>query len=90
MSHTTRRQAQLLARIRRIGGQIAAVERALEAKAACGDILQLLASIRGATAGLTAEIMEDHLREHILAAPSEKARAEAVTELGEAIRTYVR
>ncbi|MDP9837280.1 DNA-binding FrmR family transcriptional regulator [Neorhizobium huautlense] len=90
MSHTIREQAKLLARVRRMKGQMEAVERALEAEAPCGQILQQLASIRGALSGLTGEVMEDHLREHVLHAENDKERAAAVDELAEALRTYIR
>ena len=90
MAHTIREQAKLLARVRRLKGQMEAVERALEAEAPCGEVLQLLASIRGALSGLTGEVMEDHLREHVLNADDEKQRAQAVDELADALRTYIR
>lgn len=90
MSHTVGEKAKLLARVRRMKGQMEAVERALEAEAPCGQILQQLASIRGALSGLTGEVMEDHLREHVLEADNEKERAIAVDELAEALRTYIR
>ncbi|MEB2847408.1 Ni(II)/Co(II)-sensing transcriptional repressor DmeR [Rhizobiales bacterium RZME27] len=90
MSHTIREKAKLLARVRRMKGQMEAVERALEAEAPCGQILQQLASIRGALSGLTVEVMEDHLREHVAEAESEKERAMAVDELADALRTYIR
>ena len=90
MSHTHREKAKLLARVRRMKGQMEAVERALESGQPCNDVLQLLASIRGALSGLTGEVMEDHLREHVLLAEDEKARAQAVDELSEALRTYIR
>lgn len=70
MSHTIRDKARLIARVRRLKGQIEAIERALEADAACADVLQLVASVRGAVGGLTGELMEDHLREHVLGAES--------------------
>jgi DNA-binding FrmR family transcriptional regulator len=90
VAHTIREQAKLLARVRRLKGQMEAVERALEAEAPCGEVLQLLASIRGALSGLTGEVMEDHLREHVLHADNEKQRAQAVDELADALRTYIR
>ena len=52
--------------------------------------LQLLASIRGALNGLTGEVLDDHLHEHVLHAADEKARAEAVEEISEVLRTYIR
>ncbi len=90
MAHTIREKAKLLARVRRLKGQMEAVERALEAEAPCGEVLQLLASIRGALSGLTGEVMEDHLHEHVLHADDEKQRAQAVDEFAEALRTYIR
>lgn len=90
MSHTIREKAKLLARVRRMKGQMEAVERALEADAPCGQVLQQLASIRGALSGLTGEVMEDHLHEHVLEAANQKERAAAVDELAEALRTYIR
>jgi DNA-binding FrmR family transcriptional regulator len=90
MSHTVREKTKLLARVRRLKGQLEAVERALEVETPCGDILQLLSSIRGALNGLTGEVMEDHLREHVLMAESDADRLRAVDELSAVLRTYVR
>ena len=90
MSHTQHQKKKLIARISRLKGQLEAVERALEAERPCGDILQLLASIRGALNGLTGEVLDDHLHEHVLHAADEKARAEAVEEISEVLRTYIR
>src|SRR5688572_25115020 len=61
MSHTTRKKRSLLARVRRLKGQMEAIERALEAEAECAEILNQVASVRGAISGLTAELIEDHL-----------------------------
>jgi DNA-binding FrmR family transcriptional regulator len=90
VSHIARDKAKLLARVRRLKGQLEAVERAVEAEAPCGDILQLLASIRGALGGLTGEVIEGHLHDHVLRADSESERADAIEELAEVLRTYVR
>lgn len=90
MSHTVREKAKLLARVRRMRGQMEAVERALDGDAPCGQVLQQLASIRGALSGLTGEVMEGHLREHVLEADNERERAIAVEELAEALKTYIR
>jgi DNA-binding FrmR family transcriptional regulator len=88
--HTIKEKSKLMARVRRMKGQMEAVERALDAEAACGEVLQLLASVRGALAGLTGEVMEHHLQEHVLHAGDERQRAEAAAELAEALRTYIR
>jgi DNA-binding FrmR family transcriptional regulator len=57
MAHTTKDKAKLIARVRRIKGQVEAVERALDADIGCADILMLVASLRGAVHGLSAEVM---------------------------------
>jgi FrmR/RcnR family transcriptional regulator, repressor of frmRAB operon len=90
MGHTIREKAKLLARVRRLKGQMEAVERALDAEAPCGEVLQLLASIRGALAGLTHEVMEDHLHEHVVHAADDAEREKAAAELADALRTYIR
>lgn len=90
MSHTTHQKKKLIARVSRIRGQLEAVERALEGERPCGEILQLLASVRGALTGLTGEVLDDHLHGHVLHAADEKARTEAVEEISEVLRTYIR
>ena len=71
MSHTTKDKKRMLSRIRRIKGQAEAIERALEGDGECEDILQLVASCRGALNGLMAELIEGHLRFHVLS-PGQK------------------
>ncbi|MFC5478712.1 metal/formaldehyde-sensitive transcriptional repressor [Massilia suwonensis] len=91
MSHTTREKAKLLARVRRIRGQVDAIERALESEAGCSEVLHLLAGTRGAMNGLMAEVLEDHVREHLVAGDiGEAARAEGAEELLDVIRTYLK
>jgi DNA-binding FrmR family transcriptional regulator len=92
MAHTTREKSRLLARVRRIRGQIEALERGLETELGCGDTLMLIASVRGAIDGLMAEVMEDHIRRHVVdpAHEPDRDRAEGASELIEAVRTYLR
>jgi DNA-binding FrmR family transcriptional regulator len=91
MAHTIREKSKLLARVRRIRGQVEAIERALEAEVGCADVLQVIASVRGAVNGLMAEVIEDHVRCHV-AAPSlpAKERAERTDELIEVVRAYLK
>jgi DNA-binding FrmR family transcriptional regulator len=90
MTHTIHQKPKLLARVRRLKGQVEAVERALEAELGCGEVLQLLASIRGAMNGLTAELLEEHVRSHLIAADNDDERAIGGEELIEVIRTYMK
>jgi len=90
MSHTSREKAKLIARVRRIKGQLEGIERALEADAACVEVLRQIASVRGAVSGLTAEVMEDHLREHVLAPSNDQERRQGGEEMIEVIRAYMK
>jgi DNA-binding FrmR family transcriptional regulator len=45
---------------------VEAIERALEGEGECEEVLQLVASCRGALNGLMAELIEGHLRFHVL------------------------
>ena len=65
MGHTVRDKIKLLARVRRIRGQVEALERALEGEKGCTEVLQQIAAIRGAMNGLMTEVIEDHVRTHI-------------------------
>ena len=89
MAHTIREKSKLIARVRRIRGQVEAVERALESESECADVLRLIASVRGAVNGLMAEVMEDHIREHVNAASAD-ARAKGVEEFAEIVKSYLK
>lgn len=65
MSHAINSKKSLLTRVRRIKGQAAALEKALENEAQCMAILQQIAAVRGAVNGLMAEVLEGHIREHL-------------------------
>lgn len=92
MAHTVKDKTKLLARVRRIKGQTEAVERALEAEIGCSDVLMLVASMRGAINGLTSELMEEHIRHHVVdpAHEPDPDRAKGAAELIEVIRTYLK
>lgn len=91
MSHTNS-DKKLLARVKRLKGQLEAVERALESEAPCGEILNLVASVRGAVNGLTVELIEGHIREHISNpdTDSDTARGQGASDLIQVIRTYLK
>src|SRR5580704_15062294 len=91
MSHTTqeKEKRKLLMRLRRIRGQLDAVERRIEEDASCAAILQQATACRGALDGFIAEVIEDHILEHLVD-PSAKqgdARSQAAEELVEIIHS---
>ena len=90
MSHTIHQKEKLIARVRRIKGQLEGVERALPSEAACAEVLRQLASARGALTGLTAEVMEDHLREHVVEIDDAGERRKGGDEMIEVIRAYMK
>lgn len=84
----SREQQKLLFRIKRIRGQFAAVERALTSGDECADILMLLAAVRGGVNSLMAEILEDHIRLHMM--NPDRKQIESPEELGEDLIGLVR
>ncbi len=92
MTHTIREKQKLLARVRRIRGQVEAIERALESEAGCERVMHLLASTRAAMAGLMAEVVEDHVQTHLVDParhPGALNRA-AAGQLLAVVRTYLK
>jgi DNA-binding FrmR family transcriptional regulator len=91
MAHTIREKAKLQARVRRIRGQIEAVDRALEEGKGCADVLQLVAGVRGAINGLMAEVVEDHILMHVAdEGLGQKQRKEGAAELIDVVRAYLK
>jgi DNA-binding FrmR family transcriptional regulator len=90
LSHTTKNKVKTLSRVRRIKGQVEAIERALEGDSECEDILQLVASCRGALNGLMAELIEGHLRFHVLVEGQKTlpSQREAADELIAVVKRY--
>ncbi|MCK8783453.1 metal/formaldehyde-sensitive transcriptional repressor [Roseomonas sp. NAR14] len=91
MAHTISNKERLLARVRRIAGQVAAIEKAIAEEAGCSAVLHQVAGVRGAVLGLMDELIEDHVREHV-AHPglTDAARAAAAEELIAVIRRYAK
>lgn len=92
MAHTQRDRDKLLMRIKRIRGQVDGIQRTLEEGAECFVVLQTAAACRGALTGLMTEIIEGHIREHILAPDEEPTAAQrkAAEELMEILRAFVK
>ena len=83
----SREKQRLLYRLNRLRGQFAAVERSLTAGDECADILMLLAAIRGGVNALMAEILEDHIRLHMM---NPQQKMDSPEELGEDLIGLVR
>jgi DNA-binding FrmR family transcriptional regulator len=92
LSHIAKDKAKTLSRVRRIKGQVEAIERALEGESECEEILQLVASCRGALNGLMAELIDGHLRFHVLDPEQKTSRSqlEAANELMAVVKRYLK
>jgi DNA-binding FrmR family transcriptional regulator len=92
MAHAIREKTKLLNRVRRIRGQVEAIERALEGERGCAEVMHLVAAARGAMNGFMAEIVEDHIRFHVSdpAHDPDRDRAKGAEELIEVVHTYLK
>src|ERR1700741_4185822 len=91
MAHVIQNKKKLLSPISRTRGQINGIEKALNEERECGEVLLTLAACRGAMNALMAEILEGHVRLHLLQSGSHSdARAAAGEELIEVIKRYLK
>jgi len=91
MAHTLRDKDRLVARVRRMKGQVAALEVALGANRDCTQILQQLAAVRGAASGLMSDVLEEHLRKHLGPTSGTVAERErGLQDVARIVRRYMR
>ena len=91
MSHTQREKQKLVARIHRIRGQVNAIERSLTTGDDCAALLMLLANVRGGINSLMAEVLEDHIRNHMMVGAEPSMPPTLVAEdLIELVRAYLK
>ncbi len=92
MSHIATEKQKLLNRLKRLRGQIDALERAVDGDVECARILQQATACRGALEGFIAEVIEDHIREHMIdpELPMSDPKAQAAEELVAIIKSYLR
>jgi DNA-binding FrmR family transcriptional regulator len=85
---TTREKTDLLNRAKKVIGQLESVLRALEEEDPCAEALQRLSAARGAINSLMAELMEDHIRNHM--PRSSKSSGEAADDVIQIVLTYLK
>ncbi|PWU13221.1 MAG: transcriptional regulator [Bdellovibrio sp.] len=88
MPHSARETGKILARVNRLKGQLDAFAKAVEADEDCYQVMLLLASCRGALNGLMGEVVEDHIREHIVEAENKKLATAAGEDLIEIMKSF--
>jgi DNA-binding FrmR family transcriptional regulator len=92
MAHLARDKKKLINRVHRIRGQLRAIERDLEEERDCSETLRMIAACRGAMNGLMQQVLEGHIRHHVVD-PRRKPSAEqarATEELLDVVKAYLR
>ena len=90
MSIHEREKMKLVQRVRRLRGQLDAVERLLNADEDCGGQLMLLAAVRGGVNSLMGEVLETHIRFHLTDGAKEKIAPELAEDLIDLVRAYLK
>jgi DNA-binding FrmR family transcriptional regulator len=92
MSHTIKDKKELLLRAKRIQGQVEALVRALEEERDCSDVLRLMSAARGAMNSLMAELLEGHIRSHVLNGKQRPTSKQVVAadEVIDMIKSYLK
>lgn len=94
MPHSAEDKKRATTRLRRIRGQVDALERAVEAGTQCAPILQQLAALRGAVNGLMAEILDGHLREEFTQVATDpkirRQHQQSIDEVIALVRSYLK
>lgn len=88
MGHTQNDKTRLFSRVNRIKGQLDSFVKAIEKEEDCYKVMQILASSRGALNGLIGEIMEGHIRGHIVEAGNKKLASKAGEELIQVLKSF--
>ena len=88
MSYTSREKLDLVNRTKKVIGQLESVLRALHQDASCSEVLRRLSAARGAINSLMAELMEDHIRNHM--PRNSKSSEEAANDVIQIVRTYLK
>ena len=91
MAHVANERDKLLNRLKRIRGQVEAIERAVAADSECSKVLQQATACRGALDGFIGEVIEDHIREHLVdpGAAADDPRRVAADELVDIVHAYL-
>ena len=88
MSHTSREKLDLVNRTKKVIGQLDSVLKALNGDEQCSEVLHRLAAARGAINSLMAELMEDHILNHM--PRNSKSAGEAAEDIIQIVRTYLK
>jgi len=88
--HTIKDKSKFLARVRRIQGQVAALEKQLMNEGDCAAVLQQIAAIRGAVNGLMGAVIEGHITDHLINEPELEKRQQDTDVILQVIKSYLK
>lgn len=88
--HTVQQKKGLLQRVRRLKGQVEGIERALLEEKGCYEVLHVASACRGALNSLMFEILQGHVRHHLLTPDADPDHVRAAEELLDTLRSYVK
>jgi len=91
VSHIGHEKTKLLNRLKRLKGQVEAIERLVGEDSDCARVLQQATAARGALDGFIGEVIEDHIRAHLVDAdaPASDPRTQAAEELVAIVHSYL-
>jgi DNA-binding FrmR family transcriptional regulator len=91
MPHSPEEKKRVLTRVRKVRGQLDALERRLELGTDCAPVPRQLAAIRSAINGVMAVVLESHVREDFAhRTGSAQAQSGSIDDVVTLIRTYLR
>jgi len=88
--HTPAERTKLLNRVKRIQGQTERIKKTLEEDNECAEVLMQLAAVRGGINSLMAEVLENHIREHLLGGGATPLTPDLGEELIDLVRAYLK
>src|ERR1035441_7677503 len=90
MSHQEREKLKLIQRLKKLRGQLDAVERSLNAGEDCGGQLMQLAAVRGGVNSLMADVLETHIRFHLVDGAKEQIAPELAEDFIDLVHAYLK
>jgi len=90
MAHTIANKEKLLLRVKKIKGQMGAIEKALEQEKDCFKVLQQISAARGAIHSLMGEVLDGHIKEHLGNHVDPKEREQEIENLASLLKTYLK
>lgn len=90
MSHVFENKKKIVTRLKKIQGQLRAVEQSLEQEKECFLVLQTLSACRGGINSLMGELIEGHVQQHVMKNPDKptSSKDRAALDLVTLLKTY--